>query len=54
MRRALNVGDADNGLSLAPGVKASAAFAVWEGSHLDRNGQKQVTVWHDQELEDRR
>jgi hypothetical protein len=53
MRRALNVGEADNGINLAPGVKASAAFAVWDGSHRDRNGQKQVTVWHDLELENR-
>jgi mono/diheme cytochrome c family protein len=54
MRRTLNVGGNENGVSLAPGAKASAAFAIWEGSHRDRNGQKQVTVWHDLELEDRR
>jgi hypothetical protein len=24
----------------------NVAFAVWNGSQMDRNGQKSVTIWH--------
>lgn len=41
--------DAD-GLSLAPGDRTSAAFAVWDGAHRDRDGQKLITLWQDLEL----
>ena len=49
--RSLNVASPEDGVSLAPGQTASAAFAVWEGSHRDRNGQKQVSIWQDLILE---
>ena len=51
MRRSLNVASPDDGLTLVPGQRASVAFAIWEGSHRDRNGQKQVTIWQDLVLE---
>jgi DMSO reductase family type II enzyme heme b subunit len=51
MRRSLNVASPDAGLALVPGQRASLAVAVWEGSHRDRNGQKQVTIWQDLVLE---
>jgi len=51
VRRALEVPSADDGLSLAPGQTASVALAVWEGSHRDRNGQKQVSIWQDLVIE---
>lgn len=54
MRRSLNVASPDDGVSLAPGQRASVALAVWEGSQRDRNGQKQVTIWEDLELENAR
>jgi len=51
MRRSLNVASPDDGVALTPGQHASIAFAVWEGSHRDRNGQKQVSIWQDLVLE---
>lgn len=42
---------AEAGVSLEPGASASVAFAVWDGSHHDRNGQKLITIWQDLELE---
>jgi hypothetical protein len=39
------------GVALAPGDKASAAFAVWDGARGDRNGQKMISIWQDLELE---
>jgi hypothetical protein len=50
LRRSLSVGEGD-GVSLVPGQTASAAFAVWDGGHRDRNGQKQVSIWQDLVLE---
>jgi hypothetical protein len=41
----------DDGVSLAPGQSASVAVAVWDGSHRDRNGQKQVSIWQELTLE---
>lgn len=32
--------------ALSPGLSAFLAFAVWDGAHMDRNGQKSVSVWH--------
>jgi DMSO reductase family type II enzyme heme b subunit len=52
MTRALSPSSQDDGVALAPGGIASAAFAVWDGSHGDRNGQKSVTVWHDLQLDE--
>jgi mono/diheme cytochrome c family protein len=51
MRRSLNVPASDDGISLALGQTASVAFAVWDGAHRDRNGQKQVSIWQDLFLE---
>jgi mono/diheme cytochrome c family protein len=50
LRRPLKVGKED-GLALAPGERVSIAFALWDGSAGDRNGQKLVSIWHDLELE---
>ncbi len=33
------------------GAPLGVAFAVWDGSSADRNGQKSVTVWHSLRLE---
>jgi len=41
----------DAGLPLAPGSKTSVAFALWNGSAGDRNGQKLVSIWHELDLE---
>jgi DMSO reductase family type II enzyme heme b subunit len=49
-RRPLQAKD-NSGISLSPGDKLSAAFAIWDGSAGDRNGQKLVSIWHDLELE---
>ena len=51
LRRPLSVEAPSDGVALAPGQKASVAFAVWEGAHRDRNGQKQVSIWQDLVLE---
>lgn len=34
-----------------PGNHVSVGFAVWDGSQRDRNGQKQITIWHDLEIQ---
>ena len=47
LRRSLDTRAPENGVSLAPGRTASVAFAVWDGAHRDRNGQKQVSIWQD-------
>lgn len=49
--RPMKLPDQQDGLSLSPGDRVSAAFAVWDGSHRDRNGQKLITIWQDLELE---
>jgi len=46
LRRTLADGS-PGGVTLAPGGKASVAFAVWDGSRRDRNGSKSVTIWHE-------
>jgi DMSO reductase family type II enzyme heme b subunit len=51
MTRELSPKEAAAGVALTPGHRASVAFAVWEGSHRDRNGQKLFTIWQDLELE---
>jgi mono/diheme cytochrome c family protein len=50
LRRPLDPG-AGNGVGLAPGDRASVAFALWDGAARDRNGQKLVSIWHDLVLE---
>ena len=47
LRRSLEVPSADDGVELTPGQSASVALALWDGSHRDRNGQKQVSIWQD-------
>lgn len=42
------------GVSLAPGERVSAAFALWDGAHRDRGPQKQISIWQDVVLEDKR
>lgn len=49
-RRPLQV-PVDVGVPLASGVTASVAFAVWDGAFRDRNGQKQISIWHDLKVE---
>jgi DMSO reductase family type II enzyme heme b subunit len=51
MTRPLSVAAPEEGVPLKPGDRASVAFAVWDGSHDDRNGQKSVTIWQDLLLE---
>ena len=51
LRRSLSVPAPDDGIGLAAGQTASVAFAVWDGAHRDRNGQKQVSIWQDLVLE---
>jgi DMSO reductase family type II enzyme heme b subunit len=51
MTRALSPSSKDAGVSLEPGETASVAFAVWDGSHRDRNGQKSFTIWQDLQIE---
>lgn len=46
LRRPLTV-EAGAGLTLASGDKLSISFAIWDGAHRDRNGQKMVSIWHD-------
>lgn len=43
--RELNSPDAED-VSLRPGEKLSIAFAIWDGSAGDRNGQKSVSIWN--------
>jgi DMSO reductase family type II enzyme heme b subunit len=34
------------------GESIPIAFAIWNGSEKDRNGQKMVSTWYDLELKD--
>lgn len=34
------------GVSLASGQRCFIAFALWDGAARDRNGQKQISIWH--------
>lgn len=38
-------------VSLKPGQRVSVAFAIWNGSRRDRDGQKWITIWQDLVLE---
>ena len=38
-------------VALTSGGRYSVAFAVWEGSAGDRNGQKSVSIWNNLRLE---
>ncbi|MGR3176992.1 MAG: c-type cytochrome [Candidatus Anammoxibacter sp.] len=33
-------------IKFSAGDDISVAFAIWDGEHKDRNGQKSVTIWH--------
>jgi mono/diheme cytochrome c family protein len=50
LRRSLDV-KAEEGIKLAAGDKLSIAFALWDGTARDRDGQKLVSIWHDVELQ---
>lgn len=47
LTRPLSSGAGEPGISLRAGERVSAAFAIWDGSHRDRNGQKLITIWQD-------
>lgn len=47
MTRSLAVESAAEGLSLKSGDRASIAFALWDGSHQERDGKKSITFWQD-------
>jgi hypothetical protein len=49
LRRPLVV-ESEAGTSLTPGQRLSIAFAIWDGTAHDRNGQKLISIWHDLEL----
>jgi hypothetical protein len=51
MLRPLRVASLDDGISLAPGERASVAIAVWDGARQDRDGKKLISIWQDLELE---
>lgn len=40
-----------NALKFKKGKAVNAAFAIWDGAHRDRNGQKMVSVWNELTLE---
>ena len=48
--RQLSSGD-DTVVTFSGGQTVNVGFAVWNGSQMDRNGQKSVTIWHRLELE---
>jgi DMSO reductase family type II enzyme heme b subunit len=50
MTRPLAVANPGDGVALDGGGRASIAFAVWDGSHRDRDGQKSITIWQDLEF----
>lgn len=52
MTRALSAPSPVEGLSLQPGDCVSVAFAVWDGAHRDRDGQKSITIWQDLEIDE--
>ncbi len=41
----------ENDAKLLPGTVHPIAFAVWDGSHRDRDGQKSVTTWYKLRIE---
>jgi DMSO reductase family type II enzyme heme b subunit len=51
MTRPMAVASEDDGVALEPGERASVAFAVWDGSLHDRDGQKLITIWQDLQIE---
>ena len=51
MTRTLPVRSPEEGLALTPGQQASLVFAIWDGNHRDRDGQKQISIWQELTLE---
>lgn len=51
LTRVLRVPAGEAGLTLEPGTRSSIAFALWNGSMRDRDGQKLITIWQDLTLE---
>jgi hypothetical protein len=51
MTRSLSVTSQADGVALESGGRASVAFALWNGSQRDRDGQKSATIWQDLEIE---
>ncbi|MCA9134243.1 MAG: c-type cytochrome, partial [Planctomycetales bacterium] len=51
LRRSLATASAADGVSLVPGGRVSAAFAVWNGARQERANHKSITLWQDLELE---
>jgi mono/diheme cytochrome c family protein len=51
MSRSLSVPSPEDGVALEVGGRASVAFAVWDGSHRDRDGQKSFTIWQELAIE---
>jgi DMSO reductase family type II enzyme heme b subunit len=41
----------DRDTQFTPGQSLPVAFAVWDGAHGDRDGQKAVSVWQRLEIE---
>lgn len=41
----------DRDAQFAPGQSLPVAFAVWDGAHGDRNGQKAVSIWQQLKIE---
>jgi complex iron-sulfur molybdoenzyme family reductase subunit gamma len=50
LTRTMKASDSED-VRLRPGAQVSAAFAVWNGSAGDRNGQKNVSLWNPLRLE---
>ncbi len=41
----------NEGVSLNSGKKCFIAFSIWDGAARDRNGQKQISIWHELTVE---
>ncbi len=51
MTRPLATKSDAEGVSLKPGARVSAAFALWDGAQQDRASKKSITIWQDLKLE---
>lgn len=47
LSRRLALESPDEGIALESPQRVSVAFAVWDGAHRERDGIKQVSIWHD-------
>ncbi len=41
----------NEGVLLNSGKKCFIAFSIWDGAYRDRNGQKQISIWHELTVE---